>query len=538
MVSDTFAASTMRSYGSRHVPSVATAITTGIEPNQPHNSRSSFIGLMDAKTPKTIGMMVSTGPPCRISTPRSSISGYEFLPGKPLQEYALPMSEEGNNILSKHRGGFPEAAVIYTNQEALPDTQTNMLIRQPIYREPTWSIETDVGNRMDESGLFTEQRDASRLLATIRMMTSPYNGGGSRSIEMDPMETLPETFSLPDEREYFDSQPRDLSEIKSRESKSSPITSETSEAVQTFFALFGKNLDRSLTSGGGDSTGLELSRQRHRVTPHQLLELEKVFRIDSRPDVVARKRISDRLDMPLKSVSIWFQNRRAKQRNGDVHHRDRAIFSDLMTDPSPFLGSDEWISTDKDTGSATEIADGTRIYRSKSSPIKEPTTKLVTDQSSRLSDNQLSSPPIPRSDEDILLESMSLETMDLVLGEEVLPVDEKMRIWEASNMLVCLRKFVANQDAALGGTGGKPTTTKRPYKRTYRIRSQSKSHRNRSSSIDHHLPLPREIHANERSVKQKSRQKTHYHRTHNNLSGSQMRHYNRKDHPRVVSASV
>ena len=434
---------------------------------------------------------------------------------------------------------FQDPSFIHAhNQEGSTDTQTNRPLRQSIYQEqPPWSIETDVRNsNPGEAGLFTEQRDASRLLATIRRMTSSYSNEGP-SIETDSVGTIPETFSLPDKREYFDNQSRELFETKS-----SPINSETSEAVQAFFALFGKNLDRSLISGGGGSTGLELSRQRHRVTPHQLLELEKAFRINPRPDFVVRKQISDQLDMPLKSVSIWFQNRRAKQRNGDVHHRERVGFSELMTDPSPFLGSDEWTSIDKDNGSVTDVNDGARIYRSqslsallepcRSSFIEESTTKLIADQNSKFSDIQFSSPPILRSDEDILVKSMSFETMDLVLGEEILPVDEKMRIWEASNRLVCLRKFVANPEV-LSGTGGKPN--KRSYKRTHRVQAQSKAYRSRSSSLD--LPLPHEIHDNKRSFKGESRQKTHYHRA-PNLSGSPMKHYSTKNHSKVVSASV
>ncbi|KAI7900024.1 homeobox domain-containing protein [Cokeromyces recurvatus] len=56
----------------------------------------------------------------------------------------------------------------------------------------------------------------------------------------------------------------------------------------------------------------EDSKKRTRVTPSQLTILEETFTISSTPDSKMRKQLSYRLQMPERSIQIWFQNRRAK----------------------------------------------------------------------------------------------------------------------------------------------------------------------------------------------------------------------------------
>lgn len=56
-------------------------------------------------------------------------------------------------------------------------------------------------------------------------------------------------------------------------------------------------------------------RKRSRVTPEQLVELEKEFAINRTPTGAQRKAISDRLGMQERQTQIWFQNRRAKAKH-------------------------------------------------------------------------------------------------------------------------------------------------------------------------------------------------------------------------------
>lgn len=50
-------------------------------------------------------------------------------------------------------------------------------------------------------------------------------------------------------------------------------------------------------------------RKRSRVTPEQLVHLERFFSIDRSPTAARRKEISDTLGMQERQTQIWFQNR-------------------------------------------------------------------------------------------------------------------------------------------------------------------------------------------------------------------------------------
>ncbi|GAA5805687.1 hypothetical protein HPULCUR_011210 [Helicostylum pulchrum] len=54
------------------------------------------------------------------------------------------------------------------------------------------------------------------------------------------------------------------------------------------------------------------SKKRTRVTPSQLTILEETFSVSATPDSKMRKQLAFKLQMPERSIQIWFQNRRAK----------------------------------------------------------------------------------------------------------------------------------------------------------------------------------------------------------------------------------
>jgi hypothetical protein len=54
------------------------------------------------------------------------------------------------------------------------------------------------------------------------------------------------------------------------------------------------------------------SKKRTRVTPSQLTVLEETFNVSATPDSKMRKQLAFKLQMPERSIQIWFQNRRAK----------------------------------------------------------------------------------------------------------------------------------------------------------------------------------------------------------------------------------
>ncbi|KAJ1949204.1 hypothetical protein IWQ62_006772, partial [Dispira parvispora] len=54
-------------------------------------------------------------------------------------------------------------------------------------------------------------------------------------------------------------------------------------------------------------------KRRYRATPYQVRLLDQFFAENETPDTLKREHIAQYVDMPAKSVHIWFQNRRAKK---------------------------------------------------------------------------------------------------------------------------------------------------------------------------------------------------------------------------------
>lgn len=67
----------------------------------------------------------------------------------------------------------------------------------------------------------------------------------------------------------------------------------------------GPHRSRSVSSGKSDKE----KRKRSRVTPEQLVYLERFFSLDRSPTAARRREISDLLGMQERQTQIWFQNR-------------------------------------------------------------------------------------------------------------------------------------------------------------------------------------------------------------------------------------
>ncbi|KAI0218449.1 hypothetical protein L0F63_005583, partial [Massospora cicadina] len=57
------------------------------------------------------------------------------------------------------------------------------------------------------------------------------------------------------------------------------------------------------------------TKKRARTTPEQLAALETIFQCSPKPAMQVRKELSVKLDMPLRNIQVWFQNRRAKAKS-------------------------------------------------------------------------------------------------------------------------------------------------------------------------------------------------------------------------------
>ena len=65
----------------------------------------------------------------------------------------------------------------------------------------------------------------------------------------------------------------------------------------------------SAASGSRSAGGEREKRKRSRVTPDQLVHLERFFSMDRSPTAARRREISELLGMQERQTQIWFQNR-------------------------------------------------------------------------------------------------------------------------------------------------------------------------------------------------------------------------------------
>ncbi|KAH7884588.1 hypothetical protein F5I97DRAFT_1938024 [Phlebopus sp. FC_14] len=95
----------------------------------------------------------------------------------------------------------------------------------------------------------------------------------------------------------------------------SASASDERELQATKIPASGPQRARSAGATGGKSD--REKRKRSRVTPEQLVHLERFFAMDKSPTAARRKEISDLLGMQERQTQIWFQNRRAKAKLQD-----------------------------------------------------------------------------------------------------------------------------------------------------------------------------------------------------------------------------
>ncbi|KAH9972719.1 hypothetical protein BGW80DRAFT_1437428 [Lactifluus volemus] len=89
------------------------------------------------------------------------------------------------------------------------------------------------------------------------------------------------------------------------------------------------------------STGTEREkRKRSRVTPDQLVHLERFFSMDRSPTAARRREISELLGMQERQTQIWFQNRRAKAKLLNGKGKSRTDSTPPTTPPDLLPGYD------------------------------------------------------------------------------------------------------------------------------------------------------------------------------------------------------
>ncbi|KAF8150555.1 hypothetical protein B0H34DRAFT_614950, partial [Crassisporium funariophilum] len=97
--------------------------------------------------------------------------------------------------------------------------------------------------------------------------------------------------------------------------------------------------DKEPSSGPQRSRSEKEKRKRSRVTPEQLMHLERYFSVDRSPTAARRREISELLGMQERQTQIWFQNRRAKAKLQDGKHNPRGDSTEAPPDTPPQLST-------------------------------------------------------------------------------------------------------------------------------------------------------------------------------------------------------
>lgn len=86
-----------------------------------------------------------------------------------------------------------------------------------------------------------------------------------------------------------------------------------------FFNSFHRNTRGELKSSFFDPFEV---KHRKRTSKSQLKILEKTFESNKKPDSALRNQLSEQLGMTPRSVQVWFQNRRAKQKKSKIQNNE------------------------------------------------------------------------------------------------------------------------------------------------------------------------------------------------------------------------
>ncbi|KAJ1986908.1 hypothetical protein H4R33_003114 [Dimargaris cristalligena] len=125
-------------------------------------------------------------------------------------------------------------------------------------------------------------------------------------------------------------------------------------------------------------TSPQMFKRRYRATPSQVRLLETYFIEDETPDAGRREFIAQHADMPVKSVHIWFQNRRAKK-NLELRKAGRPIpprypslhnFKRFLSLPNTYIFC---------TAAGSKLITGNRSASASTSPLASPSVNNSND---------------------------------------------------------------------------------------------------------------------------------------------------------------
>jgi len=152
-------------------------------------------------------------------------------------------------------------------------------------------------------------------------------------------------------------------------------------------------------------------KKRQRTSPDQLAILETIFQTDKMPSQQTRVQLADQLGMSSRRVQIWFQNKRAKVKRGQMKSEGGQAPMSPLQDSRDFncLSSSSGVSEPP-----SPVADGFHV-----SPATPPHTQSLFSSSSSLQSSPPSSPAtVPSSPSPHLLSSSSSLTSSSLMNKQ------------------------------------------------------------------------------------------------------------------------
>ncbi|KAI8337701.1 homeobox domain-containing protein [Chlamydoabsidia padenii] len=122
-------------------------------------------------------------------------------------------------------------------------------------------------------------------------------------------------------------------------------------------------------------------KKRTRVTPTQLSILEDTFSVSATPDSKLRKHLAQKLQMPERSIQIWFQNRRAKvkliQRRSLIREEQEMVRAKIYAEAAAAAAAAAASGTLLTPASASSLSSSSHYWHGPPPPPPPPPSALI-----------------------------------------------------------------------------------------------------------------------------------------------------------------
>ncbi|KAG8900989.1 hypothetical protein FRC01_009976, partial [Tulasnella sp. 417] len=114
-------------------------------------------------------------------------------------------------------------------------------------------------------------------------------------------------------------------------------------------------------------------KHRKRTSRAQLTVLEATFQENNKPSSAVKKALAAQLDMPIRNVQVWFQNRRAKDKNIAAKAKAKEAAAAAAADQADRDGADDDFDDDEDSNPEASTPPAPSSSSSGTSTLSPPT---------------------------------------------------------------------------------------------------------------------------------------------------------------------